>query len=359
MAPEPNRCPVSSDRREYPRRPAGLRQKSCSERWRRGLDLDRRDRRGERAEVEPIRVRAATCDASWRIEHAVGSAVDVRRALIDKDEGVGNERRARQERCTFVTRGCPRTHAAWEGRAATVVTTEETTIRTGRDIAVTREEAVTIVVLRRSCDRDFVRCDTATDVGLEHARVSVGRVAVEEVHFSTFVRSLTGSVQKDEVHNTGHSVRTVNGRSTFLQDLRTRERTDRNGVDVRRREGAATVDEDERVLLADSAQVDERRTVTAVGVVLRRSVTDKRRQLTQTFHRGVRALLLQDSRGVDSDRQRRFRLCRRDVRAGDDHSVSGRRSCSAGRWVLRVRIDHSRISNATRFGARAGRRRRR
>ena len=73
------------------------------------------------------------------------------------------------------------------------------------------------------------------------------------------------------------------------------------------------------------------RTVTAVGVVFRRGISDEGRQLTQTFSRGVGARFLQDCRSVNGHRQRRFRLRRRDVRTGHDNALGRGFAAGGGR----------------------------
>ena len=97
-----------------------------------------------------------------------------------------------------------------------------------------------------------------------------------------------------------------------------------DGIDVGEFERAATIDQGQRVFRAESAQVDERLAVATVRIIFRRRITDKGRQLAQTFDRGIGALLLQDFGGIDRDRQRRFRLRSRDVGTGHDDALGYR-----------------------------------
>ncbi len=174
---------------------------------------------------------------------------------------------------------------------------------------------------------------------MQNARILVGRVAVKEVDFRTFIGSFTRTVEEDEVDDTRHGVGAVNSGSAVLQDFRTGEGADRNGVDVgptvdaAAEVGAPTIDEDERIARAESAEVDRGGTVTTVGVVFRGDVTDEGGQLTQAFHRGVGALLLQDSGGINRDRQGRFGFRGGDVGTGHDDAI-GRGDRAAGGRLL-------------------------
>lgn len=132
-------------------------------------------------------------------DHAHGNPAPlrIRIGLVDQD---------RRRVAAVNSRVRAKGSAAGEGRAALVGTAKEATIRALRDFAVHGHDRFAIIILSRCCDGDLVRGDAAADVGLEDARVSVGGVAVEEIDFSSFIRRLTGTVQKDKVHDTGHSV---------------------------------------------------------------------------------------------------------------------------------------------------------
>ena len=144
-------------------------------------------------------------------------------------------------------------------------------------------------------------------------RIRLGGVAIKGEKFGSFIWLFTGPVEQDEVDDTRHGIGAVNSGSAILQNLSPRQRTDRNGVDVGKFEGAATVDEGQGVRLAESAQVNARLAVTAVRIVFCGSVTDERRQLAQSFHRRIGALLAQDFRRVNRHRQGRFGFRSRNV----------------------------------------------
>ncbi len=171
-------------------------------------------------------------------------------------------------------------------------------------------------------------------------------IAIESEELPAFVWFFTRPVEQDEVDHTRDGVRTVNGASAIFQNFRAGKSTDRNRVDVREFKSAAAIDKGEGICLADAAQIDERLAVTAVRIIFRGCVSDEGRQLTQTFDRGIRTLLLQDFRGVNGDRQSRFRFRRRNVRTSHDDSLGG----GFCRWrrCLRVgaRGDEERKSDA-------------
>ena len=106
-------------------------------------------------------------------------------------------------------------------------------------------------------------------------RIGIRGIAVKGEEFRAFIRFFTRSVEEDEVHNTGDTVRAVNGRGAILQHFRPGNSPDRQCVDVVEIECAASVDENQGIGRANSAQVDRCRSVATVGIVFRGSVTDE------------------------------------------------------------------------------------
>ncbi len=193
------------------------------------------------------------------------------------------------------------------------------------DFAIARKQVGAGIIFTRRRNRDLTvqTSHTAAQVNLANVRIGIGRIAIESEEFSAFIRLLTRPVEEDEVNDTRHGIRAVNSGRAVFQDLSPGKSTDWNGVDVGKVERATPVNEGQRVGRPESAQVDERLSVTAVRVVFRDGVTDEGRQLAQTFNRGVGALFLQDFRGVNGDRQGRFRFRGRDIRSRDDDSLGG------------------------------------